>query len=66
MLRTYESAAIRVAIKRSKKANSIHEGYKYLNNWHQCCTKNNINADIDTVKAEFKAWADTQYVNCIA
>ena len=66
MLRTYELAAVRVAIKRSKRANDIHEGYRYLNNWNQICINKNMKADIDTVKAEFKAWVNSQFVDCIS
>jgi hypothetical protein len=62
MLRTYELAAIRVAIKRSKRANDIHEGYRYLNNWYQNCIKKNMTANVEAVKGEFKAWVDSQFV----
>ena len=56
-MRTYEQAAVRVAIKRSKTAHNKNVGYKYLSNWYEQ-NKSSLVIDIETVRNEFKAWLE--------
>jgi len=60
-MRTYEQAAVRVAIKRSQRANNNQEGYKYINDWYNK-HKNDLIIDIDTVRKEYATWVDSQYI----
>lgn len=61
-MKSYEIAAIRLAIKRVLKSSNINVGYRYLNNWYKE-NKDSLVIDIEKIKNEFKIWVDSQYIN---
>lgn len=61
-MKSYEIAAIRLAIKRVLKSSDINAGYRYLNNWYKE-NKDSLVIDIEKIRNEFKVWVDSQYIN---
>jgi len=61
-MKSYEIAAIRLAIKRVLKSSDINVGYRYLNNWYKE-NKDSLVIDIGKIRNEFKVWVDSQYIN---
>ncbi|MFR1888393.1 MAG: hypothetical protein ACLSX0_01315 [Anaerostipes caccae] len=51
-MRTYETAAVKVAVKRSIKAGNIEAGYQYLHKWH----RRHQYAEMSEVLKCFKKW----------
>ena len=55
-MRVYELAAVKMAIKRSIKANNIQIGYNSIKNWANKWLEKGITVDIKAVLKCFNKW----------
>ena len=59
-MRSYEIAAVKMAVKRSIKGNDIQKGYNSINKWFEHWKNQGIYVDIDSVTKCFKKWIKRQ------